>query len=469
MTQRTQVSDINNIAATLSALMSSGQNESIWHELVNALPAAIYITDSRGRIIFYNDAAVTMWGCRPELGKSEFCGSWKLFRSDGTPLPHDECPMALALKQKRPIRGVEAIAERPDGTRIPFIPYPTPLFDATGELIGGVNMLVDITDRKRAEEIRQRFAAIIESSDDAILSKNLDGIIASWNPGAERLFGYKAEEIVGKSVTLLIPADRHNEEPEIIARVRRGDRIDHYETVRMRKDGSLVDISLSVSPVKDSQGKVIGASKIARDITERKQAQARQEVLTRELHHRTKNIFAVVQAVVLRSFSGRSVEDAKMTVVKRLQSLANTHALLIDKQWHGADIVEVVRTEMSPYTDRVSIDGPSVILTAQAAQNFALALHELATNAAKYGALSTQDGQVRISWCVSDLSFTFNWQEQGGPTVVPPTTKGFGRVVLEQVMAEFFDPPPQIEFSASGVSYGLSGSLGAITPPASLH
>ena len=470
MTQRTQVSDINNIAATLSALMSNGQNESIWHELVNALPAAIYITDSRGRIIFYNDAAVTMWGCRPELGKSEFCGSWKLFRSDGSPLPHDECPMALALKQKRPIRGVEAIAERPDGTRIPFIPYPTPLFDATGELIGGVNMLVDITDRKRAEEIRQRFAAIIESSDDAILSKNLDGIIASWNPGAERLFGYKAEEIVGKSVTLLIPADRHNEEPEIIARVRRGDRIDHYETVRMRKDGSLVDISLSVSPVKDSQGKVIGASKIARDITERKQAQARQEVLTRELHHRTKNIFAVVQAVVLRSFSGkRSVEDAKMTVVKRLQSLANTHALLIDKQWHGADIVEVVRTEMSPYTDRVSIDGPSVILTAQAAQNFALALHELATNAAKYGALSTQDGQVRISWCVSDLSFTFNWQEQGGPTVVPPTTKGFGRVVLEQVMAEFFDPPPQIEFSASGVSYGLSGSLGAITQPASLH
>ena len=146
-----------------------------------------------------------MWGCRPELGKSEFCGSWKLYWSDGTPLPHDECPMALALKQKRPIRGMEAIAERPDGTRIPFIPYPTPLIDAAGELIGGVNMLVDITDRKRAEEIQQRFAAIIESSDDAILSKNLDGIIASWNPGAERLFGYKAEEIFGKSVTLLIP------------------------------------------------------------------------------------------------------------------------------------------------------------------------------------------------------------------------------------------------------------------------
>ena len=109
-------------------------------------------------------------------------------------------------------------------------------------------------------------------------------------------------------------------------------------------------------------------------------------------------------------------------------TLANTHALLIDKAWHGADIAEVVRTEMSPYSDRVTIDGPTVILTAQAAQNFALALHELATNAAKYGALSTQTGQVRISWSVSETNgdgqFTFRWQERGGPPVLPPTAKG---------------------------------------------
>ena len=469
MASRFEPSGINQFAAALAGLVSSGENERVWHDLVEALPAAIYITDASGRIIFYNEAAAAMWGCRPELGKSEFCGSWKLYWADGTPLRHDECPMAMTLKEKRPIRGMEAIAERPDGTRIPFIPYPTPLFDAAGELIGAVNMLVDITDRKRAEEVGQRLVAIIESSDDAILSKNLDGIIASWNRGAERLFGYTADEIIGKSVTILIPAERLDEEPEILGRIRRGVHIDHYETVRLRKDGSLVDISLSVSPVKDGHGNIIGASKIARDITERKQAQARQEMLTRELHHRTKNIFAVVQAVVLRSFAGKqTVKDAQTTAMNRLQSLANTHALLIDKAWHGADIAEVVRTEMSPYTDRVTIDGPTVILTAQAAQNFALALHELATNAAKYGALSTQAGQVRISWTVSeahgDGHFTFRWQERGGPPVVPPTAKGFGRVVLEQVMAEFFDPPPQIEFSPNGISYGLSGSLAAITP-----
>ena len=148
-----------------------------------------------------------------------------------------------------------------------FIPYPTPLFDASGNLIGAVNMLVDITERKRAEEVAQRLASIVESSDDAILSKDLNGIITSWNQGAERLFGYSADEMIGKSVTLLIPAERQDEEPKILGRIRRGERIEHYETVRLRKDGSLIDISLSVSPIKGAGGKVIGASKIARDIT----------------------------------------------------------------------------------------------------------------------------------------------------------------------------------------------------------
>ncbi len=154
--------DFHEVGATLARLVSSGGNEKVWHDLVNALPAAIYITDARGRIIFYNEAATTLWGCHPELGRSEFCGSWKLYWSDGTPLPHDECPMAMALKQKRPVRGMEAIAERPDGSRVPFIPYPTPLFDAAGELIGAVNMLLDISDRKRAEEAAQRVVAIVE-------------------------------------------------------------------------------------------------------------------------------------------------------------------------------------------------------------------------------------------------------------------------------------------------------------------
>jgi HWE histidine kinase/PAS domain-containing protein len=185
--------------------------------------------------------------------------------------------------------------------------------------------------------------------------------------------------MIGKPIITLIPADRHNEETEILERIRRGESVDPYETIRRRKDGSLIDISLTVSPLKNSAGKIVGASKIVRDITERKLAQARQELLTHEIQHRTKNLFAVVQAVVARSFAGKqTVEEAESAVVDRLRSLAQTHVMLIAKEWQGADLAEVVRTEMSPYAGRVQVEGPELFLTANAAQNFALALHELA-------------------------------------------------------------------------------------------
>ena len=242
-------------------------------EAIGALPAAIYMTDSEGRLTYYNEAAAELWGCHPELGESKFCGSWKLYWPDGTPLPHNECPMAMALRQKRPIRGMEAVAERPDGTRVPFIPYPTPMFDADGRLTGAVNLLVDITERREAENEKQRLAAIVTSSEDAIVSKDLNGIVTSWNPGAERLFGYSAEEMIGKSITLLIPAHLLQEETIILDQIARGEPIDHFETTRLRKDGTSVRISLSVSPIRNLQGRAIGASKIARDITKRKEAE----------------------------------------------------------------------------------------------------------------------------------------------------------------------------------------------------
>ena len=218
--------------------------------------------------------------------------------------------MAMALKQKRPIRGMEAIAHRPDGTRVPFIAYPSPLFDASGTLIGAINTLVDITERHETEQrIREReasyrgIAAIVESTDDAVLTKDLNGVITSWNSGATRLFGYSADEVIGKPVTVLIPAERHDEEPTILARIRRGERIDHYETVRQRKDGSTIDISLTVSPVKDPEGKIVGASKIARDISERRRAEQQQRLLLREMDHRVKNLFALASGVVSLSAS----------------------------------------------------------------------------------------------------------------------------------------------------------------------
>ncbi|HYI97335.1 MAG TPA: PAS domain S-box protein [Bryobacteraceae bacterium] len=243
------------------------ESELRMRKLIEALPVAVYTTDTEGRLTMFNQAAVDLSGWTPELGADFWYAFWQFYRPDGTLLPVDEYPMALTLREGRPIGGYELRAKRADGKSLILIPYPTPLRDSSGKLIGAVNLIVDVTERKKGDEAIRRLAAIIESSEDAIIAKNLDGLITDWNAGAERIFGYTIEEVIGQPVTILIPPDRVDEEPNIIARVRRGERIEHYETVRRRKDGALLDISLSVSPIFDQHGRIVGASKIARDIS----------------------------------------------------------------------------------------------------------------------------------------------------------------------------------------------------------
>jgi PAS domain S-box-containing protein len=759
-----------------------------FHKVIEALPAAVYVTDADGNITYYNEAAVRLWGYRPPLGDSKWCGSWRLYWPDGTPMAHEECPMAQAIKQDRPITGAEAIAERPDGSRVRFMPFPTPLRDADGALTGAVNMLVDITDRRQAEECIQesetryhrifegarvalweedfsavmalldelrrhgvtdirghfesnpealakaiaavriadvnsyalelfeaprkdellrsldriflpatqpvfleelvtlaeggrrfqsdailqtlqgrklevvltiafdgarcertlisildisamkaaqrslrdqkqrlkilnrvarsissdldlerivqsvtdiametagakfgaflyslpgeqnesyvlyatsgaereafakldlphstalsdatfrggspvrsddirrhlregeesphlavngdlpvvsylavpvisrtgqlhgglffghdepaaftqeaedivvgiaaqaaiaidnarlmrgarldniqrnraeddtrRLAAIIENSDDAIISKNLDGVITSWNKGAERLFGYTSDEATGRPVTMLMPPDRIDEEPGIIARIRRGERIEHYDTVRRRKDGSLVDISLTVSPIKDAEGRVIGASKIARHIGDRKRAEQQQQLLVGEIKHRIKNTLATVQAIARQTLQGTPVEERE-AFIARLMALANAHDLLTLERWNRADLRDVVDRALKPFEEkhkaRFLIHGPDEAwLDAQRASLLTMALHELATNAIKYGSLSNAYGIVRLTWDVSTegeiQKAKLIWRELGGPLVVPPERKGFGSFLIERAL-----------------------------------
>ena len=779
--------DPTTIAAAASTIPSPSAPD--FRKVVEALPAAVYVTDADGHITYYNEAAATLWGHRPPLGDSRWCGSWRLYWPDGTPMPHDQCPMAQAIKENRPITGLDAIAERPDGSRVRFMPFPMPLRDENGTLTGALNMLVDITDRRhteerlndsetryrgifegarvalweedfsavltlledlrrqgitdlrghfeaqpaelakavaavrvtdvnsyamelfeatckeellssldriflpatesvfleelmtlaegrrrfegeakqqtlkgrpldlmvsiafegercehtlvsivdisavktaqhalreqehrlkilnraartissdldlerivqsvtdiatevtgakfgaffynivddasesyalyalsgaqreafakfglprntavfdptfrglgpvrsddirmdprygrnaphfgmpnghlpvasylavpvvsktgqvhgglffghdepgiftqevedivtgiaahaaiaidnaqllrsaqmeihqrgRAEEDVRRLVAIIENSDDAVISKNLDGVITSWNSGAERLFGYTAEEAIGRPVTMLMPPERIDEEPGILARIRRGERIDHYDTVRRRKDGSPIDISLTVSPIKDGDGRIIGASKIARDISERKRAEQQQQLLVGEIKHRIKNTLATVQAIARQTLQGTPAEE-RDAFFARLMALANAQDLLTLQHWNRAAVHEVVDRALRPFeaqhSARFLTKGPQDLwVDAQRAALLTMALHELATNAVKYGALSNGYGIVRLTWELAGEEdaqvVRLIWRELGGPLVAPPERKGFGSFLIERAL-----------------------------------
>ena len=430
----------------------SASDESHFRNILNVLPVAIYATDTEGRITWFNESAAELWGQRPALGTSMWCGSWKLLWPDGRLMRHEECPMAVAIIERRPVRGLKAILERPDGSRVPFISFPTPLFDATGEIIAAVNMLVDIGDRTREDDYAQRLSAIVESSDDAIISKDLDGVIMSWNAGAQRIFGFTAEEAVGKPVTILIPEERFDEEPEILARIRRGEPIDHYETIRRRKDGSLIDVSLSVSPIHNLEGRVVGASKIARDITGEKRLREQQKLLLNEMKHRVKNTLATVQAIAMQTLRGAS--RAELTAFgARLGALASAHDLLTLESWNRIALDEVITGALVPFREKgrerlvlsvsanALIDGPKSLL-------LAMVLHELGTNAVKYGALSNESGQVRLECELDEQSACakFRWLESGGPPVAPPEHKGFGSQLIERSLGN-----AQFDYRAEGL------------------
>ena len=445
------------------------RGDDFFRELVDALPAAVYTTDAAGRITYFNEAAAALWGCRPELGKSEWCGSWRIFWPDGRLLPHDQCPMAIALREKREVRGQDAVAERPDGTRVPFLPFPTPIYDAEGTLIGAVNMLVDLTEWKRAEGALQHFAAIVESSDDAIISKDLNGIITSWNTGAERIFGYLAEEVIGRSIKILIPPDHQDEEGTILERIRSGHRIEHYETVRQRKYGGLVDISLTISPIKNAQGQIVGASKIARDIAERKRDEAQIAMLAREAEHRVKNVLATVQATVHLT-QAETPDLLKQAIEGRIQALANVHALFVKSRWTGAELRSLVMQEILPYSQagdkRVRADGPPLFLETTTAQTIAVALHELTTNAAKYGSLSVPDGRVQIEWShKGGENLMLRWTETGGPAVQPPTRKGFGTRVMEAMVQSQLKGEIRFDWRSEGLVCEIKTEDGVAQPP----
>ncbi|MCL4766178.1 MAG: PAS domain S-box protein [Hyphomicrobiaceae bacterium] len=325
-------------------------------QLLDALPAAIYTTDADGRITYYNQAAAELAGRHPEINKDKWFIGWRLYRPDGTHLPHDECPMAVAIQENRPIRGQEVVAERPDGTRVPLIPYPTPLRNADGSLVGAVNMLIDISERKRDEKTR--------------------------------------------------------------------------------------------------------------------------ELLIGELNHRVKNTLTTVQAIAQQTLRlARSPEEFVASFTGRIQALAKAHTLLSATGWSGAELSALIADQLllgASEDSRISWSGPAIRLEPQMATYVALVLHELGSNARKFGALSAPDGALSIDWSLETnggRALRIAWSETGSPSAGPPASRGFGTTLIDQI-AKADGGEARMTCGASGIRWDIRLSVPADTigdGPASSH
>jgi PAS domain S-box-containing protein len=334
-------------------------------------------------------------------------------------------------------------------------------------------LLVEINLRRGSRLALGQLASLVETSEDAIITKDLNGIVTSWNKGAERIFGYEANEMIGKPISLLMPPDRPDEEPSILARLRKGQRIEHYETVRRRKTGELIDISLSVSPLSDATGKIVGASKIARDITV-------QSLLLGEMRHRINNLFAVTNSLVsLCARTSKTPTEMEAAIKERLAALSRAHQLtrrgLIQQESEFSDqptLKGLIHAIFAPYVaagsnspERIVVTGCDQEINDSAVTSIALLLHELATNAAKYGALSASAGVVHIDCSTKEDWLVMTWEERGGPAIKgTPNREGFGGSLARKIVANQFSGRLSNEWNASGLTIGIEIPLAHLNP-----
>ena len=342
-----------------------------------------------------------------------------------------------------------------------------PLRDTAGKIVGVTTAAADLTERKRLEAERARLAAIVETSSDAILSRALDGTITSWNAAAERTFGYTATEAIGRDIAMLVPPDRVDEFAQTRQGLEAGEPVAPFETVRLTKDGQRLDVSIAVSPLTNADGVLVGTSIITRDISERRRAQERQNLLLAELSHRVKNTLATVLSIANQTLSrAESLDEFSRSFRGRIQALAAAHSLLTAVNWDVAALRVLVEQALQPYasSDRsnLRISGDEVLLRPSAALTFSLVLHELATNAAKYGALQKPGGFVAVDCRVRSnggRELHLHWAESGGPPVRPPVRRGFGLELIERSVAHELGGQAVLEYRIEGVSCEITVPL----------
>ncbi len=317
--------------------------------------------------------------------------------------------------------------------------------DLDGTMLYRTAVVEDITERRQSAAVLARLAAMVQSSADASISLALDTTIETWNPAAEAMFGYKADEVIGQSPTMLCPPELREQQADLLQRARAG-QSSAIETVRLRKDGTAVDVSFRLAPIVSENGPIAISATLA-DIGGRKRHERQIELLNRELIHRVKNSLAVIQSIANQTMrTSPDPEAFRVAFQGRLQALSAANELLMRTSWGGAGIEEFLDRTLTPLipavAGRLHKSGPPIVIPAELGIPLGLALHELGTNAVKYGSWSNQDGRVEISWRTERVEPTagaplgsrliLTWTERGGPRVVAPKRSGFGSVLIER-------------------------------------
>ncbi|NNE21394.1 MAG: GAF domain-containing protein [Rhizobiales bacterium] len=500
------MSHVINISDTIERLATRRLSGLPLSEVIDALPAAVYTTDAAGRIDLYNQAAIDLWGREPDPSNELWCGSWRLFSTDGTPLPHDECPMARALKLGQAIRGEEAIAERPDGSRVHFLAHPTPLLDDMGKVLGAVNMLVDVTAQKQLQaELKTRVEQLELVSELGLVALASEDLEAVFDQAVVQLSkGLKVELVkvlellpdednlilrsgvgwedglVGKATVGAGPQSQAgftlmSDRPVVVTNLQTEKR---FNGPRLLLDHGVVSgLSVIIRGQKEVAYGVLGAHcRNRRDFTlhdihlmqsvanilaqaiERRNLRTHQNMLVREVSHRVKNSLSVIQAIARQSgSSATSVEDFTHRFQQRLNALAVSHDMLTCSDGSGVGLRQLTQQILGNQADShcLELDIDDLQLSSTGTQSLTMVFHELLTNALKYGALSCNTGKLVVKGQLEGIGATslyyLTWTESGGPPVSEPSQHGFGSKLISAILQQQCKGELQVDWRSEGL------------------
>jgi PAS domain S-box-containing protein len=462
-------------------------------EILELLPIATCVCDATGRILQYNRRAVELWGNSPRPGEThdQFTAQCRFYGGGGEELPRSK--LAEVLSTGQPIRDEEVTVARIDGTEIVVLVNIDPLFNSEGKLVGAVNCFQDVTERKRVldaldqsqidlREQEERWAATYEHAAIGIVELDAEGRFLRVNEAICSIVGATREELLNWRLQGRTHPDDRDLDDQLYRRQVAGD-IGFYSIEKrfIRKDGRVIWIAVRSSTVRDATGDFLYGVRVVQDVTERKEAEERQKLLIDELNHRVKNTLATVQSLATQTARGTDSPEAfRHAFEGRLIALSQAHDQLTRRHWKSADLRDIIEGATAPHLARsresphqIAIEGEPITVTPRVALSLALSLHELTTNAGKYGALSVPGGRIAVRWRVERQTapprLWIEWRERGGPPVAVPERQGFGTRFIEGSVASELQGHAKLDYDRAGLVCTMEIPLDPLTAEIEAH